>query len=275
MPVRTKEELRQENTTYFPDNSTNEITAADLRTFNLDVIDSMGTSSANEVNPSTTVPLMDSVATLGTDAGYARGDHRHPSDTAKANLVDIPSPYTTAPTDVSNSAGAQGTATLYARGDHRHYLNPIVFTSRLSSTTPTVTDILVGSAGTSEFMSRADHKHQMTDISISGLASNATPSSVAIAANPGTSSLLSRGDHIHNIQLKTVAGTSLLGTGNVVVPLLTNDPPLYNSETNVAVEGTSSTAARSDHKHPQSFKTVNNQSIFGTGNIATASENPV
>lgn len=36
---------------------------------------------------STTTPLMDGTAAVGTELAFARGDHRHPSDTSKANVA--------------------------------------------------------------------------------------------------------------------------------------------------------------------------------------------
>lgn len=36
---------------------------------------------------STTVPLMDGTAAVGTELAFARGDHRHPSDTSKADVA--------------------------------------------------------------------------------------------------------------------------------------------------------------------------------------------
>lgn len=38
--------------------------------------------------PSSTMPLMDGVAQVGEENAYARGDHRHPSDTNKQDLID-------------------------------------------------------------------------------------------------------------------------------------------------------------------------------------------
>jgi len=38
---------------------------------------------------STTTPLMDGTASVGTETTFARGDHRHPSDTSKANAADV------------------------------------------------------------------------------------------------------------------------------------------------------------------------------------------
>lgn len=39
----------------------------------------------NGAAPSASTPLMDGTGSAGTSANYARGDHRHPSDTSKAN----------------------------------------------------------------------------------------------------------------------------------------------------------------------------------------------
>jgi hypothetical protein len=41
------------------------------------------------VAATTTTPLMDGVASVGTELAYARGDHRHPSDTSKANASEL------------------------------------------------------------------------------------------------------------------------------------------------------------------------------------------
>lgn len=38
--------------------------------------------------PTTTTPLMDGTAAVGTETKYARGDHRHPTDTTRAPLDD-------------------------------------------------------------------------------------------------------------------------------------------------------------------------------------------
>ena len=40
------------------------------------------------VEPSTTTPLMDGTATAGTETRYARGDHRHPTDTSRLGVND-------------------------------------------------------------------------------------------------------------------------------------------------------------------------------------------
>lgn len=39
--------------------------------------------------PSSTVPGMDGEASVGTETKYARGDHRHPTDTSRASAEDL------------------------------------------------------------------------------------------------------------------------------------------------------------------------------------------
>jgi Chaperone of endosialidase len=39
--------------------------------------------------PSTSTPLMDGVAAVGTQTAYSRGDHRHPTDTTRAAVADL------------------------------------------------------------------------------------------------------------------------------------------------------------------------------------------
>ena len=40
-------------------------------------------------SPTVTTPLMDGTASIGTENAYARGDHRHPSDTTKCSLQQV------------------------------------------------------------------------------------------------------------------------------------------------------------------------------------------
>lgn len=104
------------------------------------------------VPPSSQTPLMNGTASVGTSTSYARGDHRHPSDTSKANLSGayftgnicaplvtgtsgvydgiqrVYSPSNPPPTGASpysgtplmDGIGDMGTVNNYARGDHRH-----------------------------------------------------------------------------------------------------------------------------------------------------------
>lgn len=49
---------------------------------------SVGSGGAS-VEPTTTTPLMDGTAAIGTEQKYARGDHVHPTDTSRAGFNDL------------------------------------------------------------------------------------------------------------------------------------------------------------------------------------------
>ena len=83
--------------------------------------------------PSNSNPQMDGVAAPGVQTTYARGDHVHPSDTAKADKTYVDSQDTALSTAISASivlpaaaaplmdgTAAVGAATKYAREDHAH-----------------------------------------------------------------------------------------------------------------------------------------------------------
>lgn len=66
-------------------------------------------------SPSVTTPLMDGTADNGTEFAYARGDHRHPTDTSRASASDLTALETTVSgkanqTDLTNLAGRVTTA---------------------------------------------------------------------------------------------------------------------------------------------------------------------
>ena len=80
-------------------------------------------------------PVMDGVATSGISTNWAKGDHRHPTDTTRASqtdltnltnrvsdleveIEDVPLPATANP--LMDGTVQVGSATKYAREDHRH-----------------------------------------------------------------------------------------------------------------------------------------------------------
>ena len=56
---------------------------------------------------STTTPLMDGTAAVGTELAFARGDHRHPTDTTRAAASDVSS-LTTRVGDLETAVGTGG-----------------------------------------------------------------------------------------------------------------------------------------------------------------------
>ena len=55
--------------------------------------------------PATSLPLMDGTAAIGTDTKYARGDHRHPTDTSRASASDLSALTTTVSGKVDKETG--------------------------------------------------------------------------------------------------------------------------------------------------------------------------
>lgn len=119
-----------------------------LHIFNDDKWNTVGGSdeeeSSTEKEASTTIPLMDGIPSVGSELKYARGDHRHPSDTSKANkpsgnvvaghvatldasgnLVDSGVSVDNIGTDTKNTAGATNdTSKIYVVGAKTQTDNP-------------------------------------------------------------------------------------------------------------------------------------------------------
>lgn len=94
-------------------------------------------TGATKNDPSTTTPLMDGTASAGTEADYARGNHRHPTDTSRAPNNHASSATTYGVSSASNYGHSKASATTpkalgtasvgsetssFARGDHVHPL---------------------------------------------------------------------------------------------------------------------------------------------------------
>jgi len=119
------------------------------------------------VAPSATVPAMDGVAVVGVAVTYARADHVHPSDTAKANLASpaltgTPTAPTPATADQSTALATtafvknQGYATSAAvAGTYAPLASP-VFTGDPRAPTPAVNDNDT-SIATTAFVTAADN----------------------------------------------------------------------------------------------------------------------
>ena len=147
--------------------------------------------------PYTSTPEMDGVGSPGTEVSYARGDHRHPTDTSRASAADLSQ-------EILDRGAADDT--LQANIDATDAK------IKFSSSAPYM-DSSSASAGFSDYMARADHVHptdtsraSATDLAtltarvdaFSGSAapSDATPLMDGVGA-AGTGGNYSRGDHVH------------------------------------------------------------------------------
>lgn len=152
---------------------------------------------AASATPSSTTPLMDGVAAIGTDDSFARGDHVHPTDTSRA-----------AQSDLTQEVTDRGNADLALASDIADVDAKIKF----SSAAP-IMDSSSASAGFSDFLARADHVHptdtsraSATDLAVlqarvdgftgSALPSDLTPNMDGVGS-AGTGGNYSRGDHVH------------------------------------------------------------------------------
>ena len=121
---------------------------------------------------SSTAPLMDGTAAVGTGTTFARADHVHGSDTTKANLA---SPTFTgtpaAPTAAVNTSTTQLATTAYVIG-------------QAASTTPAA--LGTAAVGTGTTFARADHVHTAPSTTLSGDVTGTGTGSVATTlANSG------------------------------------------------------------------------------------------
>lgn len=107
--------------------------------------------------PSNADPLMDGEATAGESADYSRADHKHPSDTTKANATDV---ATALDTKVDKVAG-KGLSENDFTNELKDKLDGIEAGAQVnplpSSSTPLMDND--ASVGTSVDYARADHVH--------------------------------------------------------------------------------------------------------------------
>lgn len=102
----------------------------------------------NKIVPSSTTPIVDGTATVGTETSYARGDHVHPHDTSKANLASPT--FTGTPKAPTASAGTNTTqlATTQFVTTAVSALKKSVTEKTISSTsTANATDVTIGNTG--------------------------------------------------------------------------------------------------------------------------------
>lgn len=173
--------------------------------------------------PYTSTPEMDGVGSPGTEVAYARGDHRHPTDTSRAAAADLSQ-------EILDRGAADDT--LQANIDATDAK------IKFSSSAPYM-DSSSASAGFSDYMARADHVHptdtsrasatdvatlqaRMDAFSGSAAPSDTTPLMDGVGA-AGTGGNYSRGDHVHPSDTSKLdkSGGSMTGdlhmTGSAIV----------------------------------------------------------
>lgn len=133
------------------------------------------------VSPSSTTPIMDGTATVGTETAFARGDHVHPTDTTRAPLASPALTGTpTAPTATAGTNTTQVATTAFVTTAVANKAVP-------SATTTTPKMDGTAAVGSETTWAKGDHVHP-TDTTRAPLASPAlTGTPTAPTATAGTS----------------------------------------------------------------------------------------
>lgn len=166
--------------------------------------------------PYTSIPEMDGIGSPGTAVSYARGDHRHPTDTSRAAATDLAQ-------EILDRDGADNT--LQANIDATDAK------IKFSSSAP-IMDSSSASAGFSDYMARADHIHptdtsraSATDLAtltarVDAFAGSAVPydstpemDGVGYAGSVGS---YARGNHVHPKDTTKVDKTGDTVTGRIL-----------------------------------------------------------
>ena len=238
---------------------------------------------------STTVELVDSdSSTPGTDSTVSRGDHRH-----GINYGETSDMYSG-----SNTDNNQGTVDEVARIDHRHTggggggVTLTIPTNTTTSLIAQLTASTFGNTGTSSQASRANHRHGLGSI----LSSNTPIASTSSGGTSGISSAVSRSDHRHQapagggdlsgLDLAIVFGDSNLGlrdngsfiAGSAIELFKTSGSTsttdiVQTISSTSGTTGTSTSAARSDHRHGLGTTLFNLHSTLAGFYIAHNHEN--
>lgn len=195
---------------------------------------------------STTTPLMDGAANIGTDTKWAKGDHRHPTDTTRAPL-DSPAltGTPTAPTAATGSNTTQIATTEFVQS---------AIVAAGGGPSPSIANPLmdgVASPGSAAPYSREDHVHP-SDTSKAPLASPAlTGVPTAPTASSGT----------NTTQIATTEFVQS-AVGSITVPVTS-----VNSKTGNVVLTSTDVGALSDNTYiPSKTSDLNNDSGYITIN---------
>jgi hypothetical protein len=176
-------------------------------------------------SPSSTTPIMDGAAAVGTGTTWARSDHIHPSDTTKAPLASPALTGTpTAPTATANTNTTQIATTAYADAIAALKANIAspVFTGSPLAPTPTA------GTNTTQLATTAFVGTALANAAVPA-PSSTTPGMDGVGS-AGVAVTYSRGDHVHPSDTSRAPLASPALTGTPTAPT----PATPDNSTNIA-----------------------------------------
>jgi hypothetical protein len=194
---------------------------------------------------SSTVPLMDGTAAVGTGTTWSRTDHIHPSDTTKAPLVSptfTGTPAAPTPATADNSTTLSTTAFVKAQG----YL--------ITNATITISGDISGSGTTAISATLATVNsnvgtYQGITVNGKGLVTGAINMSYAPLASPIFTGVPVAPNPTAGTNTTQLATTAFVGTAlaNAAVPAPSSSTPGMDG---VGAAGSATVYSRGDHVHP-------------------------
>ena len=217
---------------------------------------------AGGASPSSTIPLMDGTGSAGSAVNYARGDHRHPTDTSRASQSDLTAETTartnkdlaldgdiaaldakisfSAATPEMDGVASVGVSNSQARADHRHPTD----TSRASQS-----DLTAETTARTNKDLALDSDIAAVDAKIKFIAINPNMDGTA---SPGFSDYLTRADHVHPTDTSRASQSDLTALELRVDGIVGATDP-YESTPEMDGVGSAGSIleyAKGDHVHP-------------------------
>lgn len=230
--------------------------------------------------PYNQTPEMDGAGAPGTSVSYARGDHKHPTDTSRASATDLANEITarankdlaldgdiaavdakihfSASNPLMDGSPSAGFSTDQARADHIH---------------PTDTSRAAAADLTQEISDRANAditlQNNINTVDAKIVLATGAPLMDSSSATPGSSTSMARADHVHPTDTSRASATDLATltarvdsfTGSAIA---SDAMPQMDG---VGSAGTGGNYSRGDHRHPSDTSKVSKAGDTITGYI--------
>lgn len=198
---------------------------------------------------STSTPLMDGTAAVGTETAFARGDHRHPSDTTKANISELKIEAVTGASDKKKVTLKTGTSQdfliahqdISGKADKSATVSTITYDSTGKKITKTIdgatTDVVTAATIVTDGGGITSHQDISGKANKSEMAVSTSGDQTTITLKTGTSATVIN------------AHQDISGKADKAVPSSANNLAALDASGNLVDSGVSATSAGTDTKN--------------------------